>query len=510
MRNVKKMKKVIVSIMLIILAISTFSPVFASTPITENTNTASIEVEGLEAGVEVSSYKIVDVNFNYTSGQPENPAYSWTNEIKSWIENNYSEYLDLENFYNAIQNNSTEAQNFYDDLTKAVKNGTVNLEAVATKEVVAESTNLTFEAVAMGTYLIIAENGYKVYMPTVCNIVPEFNKENSKWEINDIYTIVAKSTDPQITKTVTDSEKTKDNYSTTDEIKYEIVADVPTFLSNSLSKIYKIQDTLPESMTYDKTSIKVTTIDGTELTLDQVTVNTEDNQTFICDFNYELIKDLDKVKVTYTATLNKDSSLNMGEAGNKNEAKLIYSNNPYIENSTKEREPDIENKIFTYGIQVTKVDKKDQNKGLAGTEFTLSQGEITLYFVKTEEGTYYKAKSTDEGATTNLVVDNNGIVKLYGLDEGEYILTETKAPEGYSIATTTATVTITDTDLNGILDDSEDTDGIAKIKFTNTKFFTLPLTGGTGTVIFIIAGLTLITIGAIVIVSKNKKEVKVK
>lgn len=536
MKNVKKMKKLISSIMLIILAVSCFSPVFASTPITTNSNTAGIVVSGVEAGVEVSSYKIIDVNFDYTAGQPENPAYTWVDEIKSWVTTNYSEYLDLEVFYDRIQNNSEEAQNFYDELTKAIKDGTITL--VPTTTTATEET-VKFENVVMGTYLIVAENGYKVYMPTVTNIIPEFNSTNQKWEIQEEYVVVAKSTDPQITKTVTNSEKTKDNYSTIDTIPYEIVADVPTFLASAISKTYKISDTLPMGISYIKDSIKVYGIKGTESTeLDDTAFTLNElglGDSFEIDFNYEKIKGYDQVKVTYTAEFPLNSELNgdyyditTGQAGSVNQVKLVYSNNPYVENSTKERKPDKENKVFTYGLKVTKVDKKDQTKILPGAEFTLSLDGETLYFTRKvigaksswneEEGVttkkniyaYIRAKSTDKGATTNLVADENGEILIKGLDEGEYILTETKAPDGYSIATSTATIKIEDKDLNGILDDSEDTDGIAKIKFTNTKFFVLPLTGGTGTIIFIVAGLTLIVIGTTVIVSKKRKEAQAK
>lgn len=507
MKKVKKFKKVFAIIMFAMLIISNLTQVFASMPITESTNTAEIIVGGIEKGVQVTSYKLVNTNFDYTAGQPANPTYSWVDEIKSWITDNYSEYSDLENFYNNISNDSTEAQSFYDSLTKAIKDGTITLNSTTD---ISTGEQTSFKNVTMGTYLIIAENGYKVYMPTICNIVPTFNTESKKWEINENYTIIAKSTEVQITKTVTDSEKTKDNYSTTDIISYEIVADVPTFLTNALSKTYKISDTLPKGMAYDKNSIEVYTNDNTKLTDNDVTIDTTDDYTFVCDFKYENIKEFEKVKVVYTATLNKNSSLIMGQSGNVNNAKLIYSNNPYIVNSTKERTPDEENKVFTYGIQVAKVDKNDQTKGLADTEFTLSQGGENLYFIKTEDGTYYKAKQTDEGATTNLVVDNNGLIRFYGLDEGDYIITETKAPDNYSIATSTITVSITDKDLNGVLDDSEDTDGIAKIKFTNTKFFVLPFTGGTGTVLFIGTGLSLIIIGIAVVVYKKRKENKTK
>ena len=53
--------------------------------------------------------------------------------------------------------------------------------------------NAKFENVEMGTYLVIMENGYMVYMPTVVNLVPIYNNEKKEWELKD-QNIVVKAT----------------------------------------------------------------------------------------------------------------------------------------------------------------------------------------------------------------------------------------------------------------------------------------------------------------------------
>lgn len=79
--------------------------------------------------------------------------------------------------------------------------------------------NAKFENVEMGTYLVIMENGYMVYMPTVVNLIPNYNNEKNEWELKD-QNIVVKATNISISKTITDENKMKDNYSCKDEFIY--------------------------------------------------------------------------------------------------------------------------------------------------------------------------------------------------------------------------------------------------------------------------------------------------
>ena len=137
-----------------------------------------------------------------------------------------------------------------------------------------------------------------------------------------------------------------------------------------------------------------------------------------------------------------------------------------------------------------------------------------LYFVKTADGVYYQAKSTDEGATQTLEVgsqtDNKGVLYLYGLDEGSYILTETEAPDGYTKSNKTHTITLTDEEPDGILDDANEGDasGIYSLTFTNSSEFQLPITGGLGTVIFATCGILFVGLGIIILVIVAKKSHK--
>lgn len=520
---IKKLKVIIATIMIVSILIAMALPSFAT--ITESTNTGTIKLTGIEAGVKVNIYQLTTVNYNYIANQPSDPEYEWKESVKTWVDANYSQFANTEDFYTAIETMSNEAQDFYDDLTNAIKSGKITLKASDTKT--AEGTaefpitqdkktgEIEFTNVEMGTYLIIIENGYMVYRPSVVNVTPVFDTEAKTWKLIE-QEVVIKATEPTITKTVTDGSKSKDNYSSKDIISYEILADIPKYLEKSLSKNYYIADKLDNSISLDKSSIKVYGVKGEEKTkldigynieFDEAMLGTEKTATYGITFDYDEIKAYDKIKIEYEATLNKNDSLKIGESGNNNVAYLKYSNNPYIANSLQTQNTE-KVTVYTYAIKVTKVDKKDNTKTLAGAEFELLQNDQKLYFIKTAEGIYYLANESDQDATTTLIVNDNGVVQVNGLDEGTYKVKEILAPDGYNIATKTYNITLTDADVNGVLDD--DNDGIASLLFPNTQSFQLPFSGGNGTTAYIMAGVILVVVGSsiIIILKTRKKEEK--
>lgn len=518
MKEKKSLKIIALIITLILVVMGLNQQAFAS--ITTTTNTKNITVSGIEAGVKVSAYQLTTVNYDYTADQPQAVPYTWNSSVKTWVDANYSAYSDPENFYKNVTSNSDEAKEFYSALAGAIKAGTVTLTAktetatgTASYPVTDEKLTgtVTFTGCEMGTYLILIENGYMVYTPSVINLTPEFNKTSNEWELPDSMAVTVKATNPQVTKNVTDTAKVKDNYSTKDVIPFTIVADIPTYLTGSLSKTYKVRDTLSNGLKLDESTIKVYGQKGSgdpvELTkTTDYTSSVTGTTAFEIDFKYDQIKNYDKVRITYSASLEKETATNIGGAGNTNTAKLTYSNNPYVADSTQTQETS--NTVFTYGAEITKTDKTS-GEVLSGAEFELTKDSSKLYFVKTADGVYYQANSSDTGVTTTLVVDNNGKLNIFGLDEGTYSLTEKKAPAGYNKATESKEIKITDANLDGALDDETGSTGIYKLTFPNTKGFQLPVTGGAGTVAFVAGGVVFVGLGIALLVIAIKKGKKV-
>ena len=515
-----KKRKIYFILMMIIILLSLNITTFAI--IDTQANNGTITITGLEAGVKVYFYKLTTVDYNSDTDQLQDPAYTWVEEIRSWIKENYPDYIDEANdsvtdsFSDEIVESST-ATSFYSKLASAIKGGecdlSVSFEGYTDGDpeypVTSENTvsSITASNLDMGTYLIIIENGYRVYTPVVANLLPEYDEESESWILNNVVTS-AKSTAISISKTIEDTEVETDtiNYSTSDIINYKIVADIPTYEEDSISTDYIITDTIESGISLDESSISVYGIKGTyeaELSDDAYSLKITDNG-FVVEFVYELISEYESIKITYTGGLMKDSSLVLSEEGNINSAILIYSNNPYSEDSLIYQ---ASNKVtvYTYGIELQKVDK-NSGESLTGAEFNLLDSKGTAMYFIYVEGIYYPANATDTDSTSTLIVDDEGMLYIYGLDAGKYVLEETKAPAGYLIATNTVTIKIVDDNLDGIIDD--DTDAIYSIKFTNTESFVLPVTGGIGSIIFTIIGIIFIAIGIFLIIFKiaiNKK-----
>lgn len=516
MKKTKSLRTLLATLMLIVL-LSTMC-FAAGTPITSEAKTGKITVNKVEAGAEVSIYQLTTVNFDYTAKQPEGTPYTWVDSVKTWLESKdeYKTYTNPETFYEALKGNADETKAFYSSLVGAMQANPTMLTAKDTKTAegtlsYSEVTDKTveFTGCEMGTYLILID-GYMVYAPLAVNLTPE--NSNGTWVLNDAV-VDAKSTPVQITKTVTEK-----NYSTNDSIPYTIVADVPNYAENSTAHTLYISDVLEAGLTFNNdTTFKVYGVNGdsetelvkdTDFTLIATGAKTDKvgtaDATFAVDFKYDSVKNYKKVKIAYTAKLNKDTSIVLGTVGNGNTANLVYNNNPYVETAYKTQTTS-KVTVYTYGIKVTKVDKTDTTKKLPGAEFELKNGEEKLYFVGSN-GKYYLAKNTDTDATTVLAVDAQGELNLYGLDEGTYTLTETKAPEGYNIATTSETIIIADANADGKLDDAEDNTGIISILFKNTNGFTLPVTGGIGTVIFAVVGVIFVALGGILIIATKRNK----
>ena len=517
-RKLKVKFNIVLFIILLIALIAICGNSYAK-DISITSNTGNITVEKVEAGVKISEYKLATVNYDYEANQPKDPEYTWVDEVQEWIDASsvYNKYSKTSDF--AKESSADEIRAFYDAIAAAIKGGDINIVAVDTISLTGKnsypvtSEKLTgvanFENLEMGTYLTLIENGYRVYTPSVVSLNPKYDSANSKWILND-EKITVKSTEPSVTKTVTDNVKIKDNYSIVDEINYNIVADIPTYLENSLGKKFTLKDKMDKSLSLDNSSIVVKGANGTQN--DILTVGTDytvsydsENNTFVVNFIYEKIKKYSQVLVSYKAKLTQNSDLVIGENGNKDVVTLEYSNNPY-DASSQQIQKSSENTVYTYGIELVKIDK-NSGSPLADAEYEIKNSTGTiLYFVAdpSNEGIYYLSDVSTAGATKKLKTNSEGKFTIKGLDEGKYTLTETKAPNGYVKSQTSTDIEIKYDNIDGILDGL--TSGIYSITEKNSAGFSLPVTGGKGTAIFIILGTVFIVVGLFVVRGFSKKE----
>jgi len=305
-----------------------------------------------------------------------------------------------------------------------------------------------------------------------------------------------------------------------DTLTFTLTSTIPD-MSAYNTYTFNFKDTLSKSLTFGQvTSVKV---GDTTLTKDtDYTVTTapaDSGKTLLTvamkDFKTKQQANAGKkITVTYTATLNKDAVV--GGAGNVNSATIQYSNNPST-NGTGESEPS-KVRVFTYGFTVDKYTGKnydDTATRLAGAEFTLAhKGGTAISFVKvadsaTQNAVYRVAKADEAGATTTITTPANGKVDFRGLENGEYTLTETKAPAGYNklasaigvkvdgqnngTDTTHATVVIKYDNNNGSVYDQTASNGVIPVQ--NKPGVVLPGTGGMGTIAFTVIGVLVIALG---------------
>lgn len=263
-----------------------------------------------------------------------------------------------------------------------------------------------------------------------------------------------------------------------------------------------------------------------------------------------------QVVITYTATLNEKALI---KEPNNNSVKLIYSNDPNNSGTPAQDPPtppggnvpttDLpvgETVTSTTGTYTTflKLTKINQEQTpLQGAVFTLTGSGVKNVFVTeqvfTEDpsGTYYKlangtytteapgAENTGSYASTETkyrketvmtlkgegktevnvqgTVDDQGVLVFAGLGEGEYILTETTAPDGYNkIEPITFTITFNPESKTFACSNEafaySGEDGGIHSKIINYPGSVLPHTGGIGTTLFYVSG-SILALGAFVL-----------
>lgn len=337
--------------------------------------------------------------------------------------------------------------------------------------------------------------------------------------VNDV-TIAPKTGTTEFEKKVKDINDTTDTTTTDwqdsadwdigDKIPFQLKGTVTSEYDSYKNYYFAFHDVEDSGLTFDASSVKVY-VDGNEITsgYELKTTDLDDGCTFEVVFsdlkNIASVKAGSVITVEYESTLNANAVL--GSQGNVNKAQLEYSNNPNNEGHGKTVWDNVI--VFTYKVVVNKYANSvaDGNR-LTGAEFTLEKilSDNTTKIIKvvtSEDGTEFTFK---------------------GLDDGNYILTETKTPAGYNtIDPITFTVSadhtitwdgndraavltsLTGTEITGEITFTPDTTaGSLSANVINNSGSTMPETGGMGTTIFYVIGGVLV-LGAVVLLVTRKR-----
>lgn len=412
-----------------------------------------------------------------------------------------------------------------------------------------EAGKISVEDLSSGTYRFIetsvgADNkGYIMDGAATYEFKVEGNDVTYAGNTGPNITIPVTNDKPDMTKEVKNGSEWKHDadYSVGDKVPYRITVSVPANIAKL--KKFALTDT-PTNLKDDVTSVKVT--DKTGKTTIPATA-TADGNGFIIDFAPADLTTYagQNIIVTYNAELL--STAVTTTAGNPNTATLEYSNKILPDtddeaNPNKPGEPKTDKitdtaVVYTFQIQIEKKAEKADGTPLADVEFDLykavdagTAGVATADEVK--KAGLDSSKAWKKINETSLKTNTEGKVSQSGLKNGEYYLVETKTNETYNllkapvkvtlnIAYTTTTKAEYNTDETGkttlVKHEVEKTefknagvasDGIQIQTVINKKGFTLPLTGGMGTVLFSVIGLALVLAGVVVITASRKKTAK--
>lgn len=353
---------------------------------------------------------------------------------------------------------------------------------------------------------------------------------------NEVVTIARKADKPTFEKKVQDANDSEGtttgwqdsaDYDVNDTVPFKLTATLPTDKDDFAAyKTYKLvfKDTQSAGLTYPEASgfivkYEKTVVPASQYTLTLNPTTTTADSTFTLTINdVKSLTDSEgqaiavaeggKFTVEYASTLNKNAVI--GSAGNPNEAKLEYSNNPNYTGdgagSPTGETPKDKVIVFTYQLDINKTfnggtpAENDLPKfklykfDSATDDYTIDRGEVTI--TKTEDGKY--------------------TASFKRVDDGKYKLVETKTPAGFNTAADTLFEITADHDVES--DNPQltvlkinttagnTTTGTVTADVVNQKGSNLPSTGGMGTVLLYVAGIAVFVLaGATLVMALRRR-----
>ena len=455
----------------------------------------------------------------------------------------------------ALAANATTVKNA---LEVAVKNGGV---AMPETDAAGHTSASNME---QGLYLVVETRGPENVTST-CNpffvSLPMTTVDGGEW-IYDIVTYPKNQTgNPDLSKAVRESKNStgkhngsltdiKDGYAHTatasvgDVVDYQILSTLPTITSkaSSLSE-YTYVDTLSRGIRYNKQDVVIEFFKDAGCT-DKITTWGEDSGKFtvvyddtqnsmtikmteagLSEINESEGVYVDSVKrgysdcamrITYAATLTADAK--MGDADNPNEVVLTWkrTNTTYYDT--------LEDccHVYTYGVDILK-QFSDGKGNIQNVKFNLHNDTDNCYIIADlKDGVYYaKGIASKKADATTFIPNGSGHIIVKGLEDDSYSLTENATDKGYVLLKEAVKIIIKTAEsgqcekcgaklltasatVNG--KDVSMTDGNAILPLTvvNNPGFDLPKTGGYGTWMFTIGGVTLLGAAAFIVIRSRK------
>lgn len=471
MKRTRKLASLLLALVMVFALATTVFATGAGT----TTTTGTITVANPVAEQTYTAYKIFDVVYDTNA---ENGHYSYT------IDSSTNEWYGTVSTYaqDAAHGLTLTQVNGGDTYVVTTGNGFSAPDfAVALKAAVngmtgrplsGDANSVSVSGLPLGYYFVASTSGALCNLTTTNPTVTIHDKNDMPFEK------VADKTNADVGQTV----------------NYTVTGKVPDYTGFN-AYTYKVADTMSEGLTFKK-DVKVTVGGADVSTACTVAYDANGNaNSFTVTIPVMDYKIGAEIKVTYSAVVNENAIAVVS----KNNAKLIYSNDPTTD-STNESEPVIVN-VYTSKIVIDKYETGKKTTKLPNAKFVLYK-EVT-----TDAGTslvYYKWNTdkkvewvTDMVAATVMTTNDQGEATFGGLADGTYHLVETEAPAGYNPLTAPVEVKVAGSSAD-----------ITKLSVTaeveNKTGTTLPTTGGMGTTIFYVLGAVLVVGAGVLLVTKKR------
>ena len=510
----------------------------------ENTNSTNVTITGLPADktVTFATYQVIKTNFNAAANELTYQLTDWAKAVLATGGKTEDAVIEDISKLTTTGASTTEQDNIVNQLAAASKTA-----YSATWTVSSDKTTATAN-LPIGSYLVMASCTDMTFLNMLVSVNAKANTTDPNGWTLEGKGAVLKGNPLSVDKKITGKKGTalqtpidETTAAIGDTLSYTVTADVPHYPANAIHTKFKVKDT-PTNLEIKQNTVKVYGVkaNGTETDLTgQFTPTLDGNGVLTVDMSEKYLTlfcangtyPYATVKITYDAVLMESASI---ATGNTNKPALIYGTDPYTDSDASDEEipGDGKQKVYTYGLNLTK--KNSDNDVLSNAVFSVKLGDTKLKFIKdaTVKGTYTLAKDQSAaGATDQLTTNDKGIFNIKGLDANvEYVIEETKAPSGYfrnhgSVAFTITPEKNAEGKLTGAIKSvaAKDEKGTAldnagawtcgidqtntayvAVTLKDTKIPFLPATGGMGTVIFTIVGDALMILAIVLFIRSRK------
>ena len=531
---------------------------FAAGPLTSD---GTVTISGIDQGDKVTLYKII----------------KWDN---GWVLNGSFGELTVDNLTNntgntdgiTIDEAATIASNVADGMI-------VKIGEVSQKDIAVGASGEYTATVDPGMYLALITdvNNDTVYNPVFVSSDWDQENQTNVIDASEATLIggeesIAKKEDLELNKdidtsvTASDNDGDKKSVAPGDIVPFKVTVPVPTYAENYTNPTFSISDTLQGAITMSSEqqaaiAVSVAGMPGlvkrasAEQTTYDYEITNVTGKGYTVSFSKQFLQSVHGnplVTITYQATVDalaEGATLKDVERY-RNEATLTFSNDPTNVDNHGTRDDETNHYTFSLdaglnganaGSKVTKelVKVGVDAEGNTVTAWTTSDEE-KWEAITPLQGAVFKLVSSTTNKEYTATSDADGFLHFYGLDAGDYTLTEETAPAGYVKDGTTHTVKITPT-FTEVTDDTDGTkhqvlasytvtvdgtnnstytvtnnaeseaitevvenDANITTPFTNVKGTTLPSTGGIGTTILYVVGGIMVLLAAVWLITKRR------